>query len=156
MMKQNPLSSSHFFFFFFFLLTYNFPIFWKGRRKTVYVVLVFDEVYFRFLSLFFYGWVTSPKSAESASFSADFCPKTKDSFYGRFSPELTVNRHLSPPTSVPKTEDSFSQISLTEKWHFGAKGLWANHLTFSFSHYSIRSRYSSDLDSCFCSTDCRS
>ena len=76
----------------------------------------------------FYGRVTSPESAESASFFANFCPKTEDSF------------------------PNFSN----GKWHFGAKGPWANHLTFSFSHYSIRSRYTSDLDSFLCSTDCRS
>ena len=111
---------------------------------------------FRLLSLFFYGRVTSPELAESASFSADFCPKTLFySFYGRLSPELAVNWCLSPLTFVPKLKILF-QISLTKKWHFGAKGLWANHLTFSFSHHSIRSRYSSDLDSFLCPTDYRS
>ena len=77
------------------------------------------------------------------------------SFYGRLSLELTVNRRLSPLTSVPKLKILF-QISLTNKWHFGAKGLWANHLTFSFSHYFIRSWYSSNLDSFLCPTDYRS
>ena len=62
---------------------------------------------------------------------------------------------LSTLTSVQKLKILF-QISLTAKWHFDAKGLWANHLTFSFSHYSIRSQYLSDLDSFLCSTDCRS
>ena len=32
-------------------------------------------------------------------------------------------------TSVLELKILF-QISLTEKWHFGAKGIWANHLTF--------------------------
>ena len=62
---------------------------------------------------------------------------------------------LSTLTSVPKLKILF-QISLTEKWHFGTKGLCANHLTFSFSHYSIQSRYLSNLDSFLCPTDYRS
>ena len=62
---------------------------------------------------------------------------------------------LSTPTSVPKLKILF-EIPLMEKWRFGTKGLWANHLTFSFSHYSIQSQYSSDLDSLLCPTDYRS
>ena len=104
----------------------------------------------------FYGRMTSPESAESVSFSADFCPKTWfDSFYGRLSLELAVKWHLSLTDFCPKLKILF-QIYLTEKWHFGAKGLWANHLTFSFSHYFIQLRYSSDLDSFLCPTDYRS
>ena len=104
----------------------------------------------------FYGRVPSSESAESASFSVDFCPKTLFySFYGRLSPELAVNRCLSLADFCPKLKILF-QISLTKKWHFGTKGLWVNHLTFSFSHLSIRSRYSSDLDSFLCPTDYRS
>ena len=104
----------------------------------------------------FYGPMTSLESAESASFSADFCPKTLFySFYGRLSPELAVNRRFSHADFYPKLKILF-QISLTEKWHFGAKDLWANHLTFSFSHYSIRSRYLSDLGAFLSPTDYRS
>ena len=118
----------------------------EGKQFKLYLSLTM----FRFLSL---RVSASAESAESASLSADFCPKTLFySFYGRLSPELAVNRGPSPPTSVPKLKILF-QISLTEKWYFGAKGLWANHLTFSFSHYFIRSWYSSDLDSFLCPTD---
>ena len=56
---------------------------------------------------------------------------------------------------LSQTKESFPNFS-NRKWHFGAKGLWANHLTFSFSHYSIWSWYSSDLDSFLCPTDYRS
>ena len=106
--------------------------------------------------LIFYGRVTSPELAESAYFSAEFCPKTLFySFYRRLSPEFAVNRRLSLANFYLKLKLLF-QITLTKKWHFGAKGLWANHLIFSFSHHSIRSRYSSDLDSFLCPTDYRS
>ena len=100
--------------------------------------------------------MTSAESAESASLFADFCPKTLlYSFYGRLSSELAVNWCLSLPTSVPKLKILF-QISLMKRWHFSAKGLWTNHLTFSFYHYFIQSWYSSDLDSFLCPTDYRS
>ena len=135
-MKQNPFSFS---LFFLILITSQYLGRVEGKQFKLYLSLTM----FRFLSLFFYDRVTSLELAESASLSADFCPKTLFySFYGR----------LSPPTSVSKLKILF-QISLTKN---GTKGLWANHLTFSFSHHSIRSRYSSDLDSFLCPTDYRS
>ena len=64
---------------------------------------------------FFYGRVTSAESAESASFESWVLSRTKDSFCGRGTSWcLAVNRRLSPPTSVPKTEDSFPNFSNEE------------------------------------------
>ena len=92
---------------FLFLNTYNFPICRKGRRKTVQVVLIFDEVECSFL----YGRVTSIESAESASFSANFCPKTfprvgcKSAFFSR--------------QLLSQTKDSFPNFSNGKMafWH---------------------------------------
>ena len=55
MIKQNLYTFS----LFFFLNTYNFSILKNCRRKTIWVVLIFDGFsIFRFLSLFFTGeWV---------------------------------------------------------------------------------------------------
>ena len=100
-MKQNLDSFS-----LFFLNTYNFPIFKNCRRKTVWVVLIFDRFsIFRFLSLFFTveclpgaGW--SQRSGSNAGFI-----QTK----------------------------ILLQISLTRDGLFRAKSLWTNHPTFPLS-----------------------
>ena len=51
-------------------------------------------------------------------------------FYGRGTSRSRRSQRVSRLTSVQRLKIHF-QISLTEKWHFGAKGLWVNHLTFS-------------------------
>ena len=120
-MKQNLYSFS------LFLNTYNFPIFKNSRRKTFWVVLIFDGFsIFRIFFSPFYGWVTFPESAE---FSMRFwrCLLSKLKF--------------------------LLQISLTGDGLFGAKSLWANHSIFFF-HHLVRSHHSTDLDF-FRSTDYR-
>ena len=153
-MKQNPFSNS----LFWMHITSQYLGRVEGKQFKLYLSLTM----FRFLSSF----LRASESAESASFSADFCSKTLFySFYGRFFPELALNQQiflcwLLSPNSVllflreaflelaenqrisladfcPKINIHFP-ISLTEKWHFGAKGLWVNYLGFSFFHYSIR------------------
>ena len=98
----------------------------------------------------------SPESAELASFSADFCPKNKDSFYGRLSPELDVKQQV------------FLRRLLSLNWRFFSKFLYQKNgilalriygpiiSLFPSSYHFIRSRYSSDLDSFICPTDFRS
>ena len=80
-------------------------------RKTVKLYLSLTRFNVQVPFSLFYGWVTSPKSAESAPFPADFCPKSKESFYGRLSPKLAVNQHV------------FLRWLLSPNWRFFSKFL---------------------------------
>ncbi len=86
----------------------------EGKQFKLYLSLTM----FRILSLFFTGGWHPRSWLVAVRFSADFCPKTLFySFYRRLSPELVINRRLSPTTSVPKLKILF-QISLTKKMAF--------------------------------------
>ena len=149
-MKQNLFS-----FFLSFWVHITFQYLGICRRKTVYVLLIFDEVQCSYSFLSFYGRVTSRSLLTSAICLYRWLfPNSVLLFLWETFPRLGWDWRLYLTDFCPTLKILF-QISLTEKWHFGAKGLWANHLTFSFSHYSIQSRYPSDLDFFLCSTDCR-
>ena len=177
MRKQNP-----FIFSLSFLNTYNASIFRKGRRKnSLSCTYLWQGLIFRFLS--FTGEWHPQNLAEctfllsfvqrfcSLLFTDDFhrawlnwrlslanvCPELKILLAGEgTSRSLVISQHIFPRRLLSSNWRFFSKFPLTKRYHFGAKGSIANHLTFSFSHHSIRLWYSSELDFFLCPTDYRS
>ena len=106
---------------------------------------------FRFLSFYFYGWVTFRDGGYQHVVLTDFCPKLCSTLCTGDFPRSRLNSAcLSNADFCPKLK-ILLQISPRGNSIFGAKSLWTNHSTFLF-HYPVRSCYSIDLDF-FRSTD---